>query len=231
MGNKVFGFLRSIILGLILFGAIFHQLESVESDDFDGSLIHEKKIVALAKVNKFPMKFSHMKYDIGHYILEDGYAIYYLIQHNSDPWNVGDMIVVTDPHKQFDEKGVRVEVENHITGEKEQFTRVGFADPATYRIVDKKHLIEENGSTVVMITLDNETTWKFTYNDETPTAKSWHKGDEVQLFIDLHEKQAESPFPVERYLPHWTYEIVNLDSKKHFSGEHPEYVEESSISK
>lgn len=166
-------------------------------------------------------QFSMRKWKVGFYLLEDGFTFHFVSKKKQEmPWSVGDQLVIRDPFEDYKDDEVVLKVENATIGEFRWLNRMGWSHPELLSITSK-HFEKIDGELVVTIRLQDGTEWLFSYFDENPVARTWQVGDRVLLVADRHEAEPTNPFVEGIYSPHFTYEMINLDSKRHFAGTSP----------
>jgi hypothetical protein len=186
------------------------------------SLVHAEEVKSSPET-----KTSHVKHvykispPVAIYVLEDGYSLYHTTKDKTG-WKRGDKISVKDPFAEpFDETEVFVDAKNLTNNKGAVCLRLGWANPQPLAIVSTQ-AEKKGGFQIVTISLEDNTQWQFEYCDETPHAKFWKAGEKVLLFVDTHEPHSQNPFPLTQYLPKYSFDMLNLNSKHHFSGEPPQ---------
>jgi hypothetical protein len=186
----------------------------------------------ISRIYQIRVKIGKKQKKTAFYVLDDHYSLYTVS--SSSLWKKGDQLTIEnlmedsfddeddeDDDDEGDEVGLKVK--NHTRNSKKTLLRAGWASPREYDIVDIHSHTTPDYDKVVTVTLDNGTSWKITYFDEKPSAKHWHKGEKVMIFINT--SAAQNPFLTGEYLPHFQYNLVNINSHYPFAGEPAELIQ------
>lgn len=198
---------------MINFSRLFFIFCFVVTFSIQGDLFSEI-VGTIERIYRFPERHGRSSY----FVLEGGYSLH-AFNKKTGRWKVGDQLAVSDEGEEDDDDEVFLKVKNETRKEKRTLLKCGWASPQPNAIV-KTGYQRVHGDEIVTIALDNGTSWKFEYFDETAHAKTWKKGDHVVIFIRTPDNQRpdfNGPFSAADDI-----DMINLDAKS--KNAHGEYA-------
>lgn len=185
----------------------------------------EKKVGSIAKIHRASNNVSNGKHRTCFYILEDGYSLYTYLK-GRDSWNVGDQVAIDDPYEwdeDDDDDEYFVEVKNLKRNKSRLLLRMGWASEPM--VIVKSHYKKAHGERIVEITLEDGTSWKFVYFDESAPTKNWSIGDRVILLAPINNQYTDNPHPLQQeqlkngynlfldqYVPDSDFSMINVSN-------------------